>query len=186
MRKIVPGVFSLVVLTALVAVPGSLTLRAQAKPVFERAPDALERVTWRTRTLVSDDRLTNWNFAVPANGLTFLEAVVRADAAVVDFVEGSNTQQVSPQISKNLDYNLTADEIATIRSRMGPVKLLTYRVDALRRHVVSTQDLRVRQGDGRGHDSRAGERSACRSRYARPTNPASTWRSWRMRPVPPA
>jgi uncharacterized protein len=140
MRKIVPGVLPVTILfvTALIAVPGSITLLAQApapsagaKPVFERAPDALERVTWRTRTLVSDDRLTDWNFAVPASGLTFLEAVVRADAAVVDLVEGSNTQKVSPQIQKNLDYNLTADEIATIRSRMGTVKLLTYRVDAL-------------------------------------------------------
>ena len=104
---------------------------ATQKPAFERAPDALERVTWRTRTLVGDDRLTKWKFAIPASGLTLLEAVVRADAAVVDFVEGSNTQRVSPQLSKMLDHNLTADEIATIRGRMGPVRMLTYRVDRL-------------------------------------------------------
>jgi len=130
----------LLFVAVLTVVSGSLALRAQtpaptqsagAKPAFERAPDALERVTWRTRTLVSDDRLTNWNFALPASGLTFLEAVVRADAAVVDLVEGSNTQKVSPHVQKNLDHNLTADEIATIRSRMGTVKLLTYRVNAL-------------------------------------------------------
>jgi len=104
---------------------------AGGKPASERAPGALERVTWRTRTLVGDDRLTRWKFAVPASGLSFLEAVVRADAAVVDLVEGSNTQKVSPQIQKHLDQNLTAEEIATIRSRMGSVQLLTYRVDAL-------------------------------------------------------
>ena len=36
---------------------------------------------------------------------TFLDAVVRADAAVVDFVEGSSTQRVSPQLPKTLDHN---------------------------------------------------------------------------------
>lgn len=122
------------------AMIGSLQLdvNAQApaagtqKPEFVRAPDALERVTWRTRTLVGNDRLTNWKFALPGMGLTFLESVARADAAIVNFVEGSSTQKVSPQIQKNLDYNLSAEEIATIRSRMGPnVRLLTYRLENL-------------------------------------------------------
>lgn len=137
MRRIV-----LVVLMA--AVIGSLKLPAQtqtpaapgagAKPAFERAPDALEKVTWRTRTLVGDARLTNWKFAIPANGAgvaTFSEAVVRADAAVVDFVEGSRTQNVGSGINKNLDDQLTAQEIASVRERMGTIKLLAYRVDTL-------------------------------------------------------
>ena len=103
------------------------------KPVFQRASDALERVTWRTRTLVGDDRLTNWNFAIPATAGrgrgTFLEGIVRADAAVVDFVEGSSTQAVDPKIQKLLNPDLSAEDIATIRSRMGPVRMLTYRVE---------------------------------------------------------
>ena len=63
-----------------------------------RAPDALERVTWRTRTLVGDDRLTSGSSALPAGRWCshFLEAVVRADAAVVNFVEGSSAQTVEP------------------------------------------------------------------------------------------
>src|SRR5918993_577276 len=64
---------------------------ASQKPEFQRAPDALERVTWRTRTLLGDDRLTNWNSAIATQtlgDLTFHEGVIRADAAVVDFVEG--------------------------------------------------------------------------------------------------
>ena len=112
-----------------------------AKPAFERAADALERVTWRTRTLVSDDRLTNWNFAIPAAGLTFLDAVVRADAAVVDFVEGTNTLKVSPQIQKPLDHVLSADEIAAIRGRMGTVRLLTYRLDLLPADAASQRKI---------------------------------------------
>jgi uncharacterized protein len=110
---------------------GSLGLvaAAQQKPAFERAPDALERVTWRTRTLVSDDRLTNWNFAIGANGLTFGETVVRADAAVVNFVEASSRQVVAPGSSRTFDSTLSPEEIASIKSRMGEVRLLTYRVE---------------------------------------------------------
>ena len=118
---------------------GSLGARPQAqqpgeKPAFERAPDALERVSWRTRTVVGDDRLTAWKLALPANGVgaaTFLEAVVRADAAGVNFVEGSSALRVSPELQKNLDSSLTADEIKSVRNRMGTMRMLTYRVDAL-------------------------------------------------------
>jgi type 1 glutamine amidotransferase len=104
---------------------------ASQKPEFQRAPDAIERVTWRTRTLVGDDRLTNWNFAIATQtlgGLTFHEGVVRTEAAVVDFVEGASTQKVSPQLQKNLDYNLTSAERAHLKTSMGPVRLLAYRV----------------------------------------------------------
>src|SRR5262245_43949332 len=94
-------------IVALAGMAGFRALPAQSpqatteKPTFERAPDALERVTWRTRTLVGDDRLTRWKFAIASTGVgvpTFLEAVVRADAAIVDFVEASSMQNVSPQI----------------------------------------------------------------------------------------
>jgi type 1 glutamine amidotransferase/sugar phosphate isomerase/epimerase len=105
---------------------------ATQKPEFVRAPDALERVTWRTRTLVGDERLTNWKLAISTagfRGLTFLDGVVRADAAVVDFVEGSSTQNVSAALPKPLDWNLTREEVADIRARMGTVKMIAYRVD---------------------------------------------------------
>ena len=111
-----------------------VTLVAQQNqaPEFPRAADALERVTWRTRTLVANDRLTNWDLAIPGMGLTFQESVVRADAALVPFVEGSSAQRVSPQVQKNLDYNLTADEIAAIKTGMGPsVRVSAYRVESL-------------------------------------------------------
>ncbi|HUP39910.1 MAG TPA: ThuA domain-containing protein [Vicinamibacterales bacterium] len=110
------------------------TLVAQQNPApsFPRASDALERVTWRTRTLVANDRLTNWDVAIPGMGLTFLESVVRADAALVPFVEASNTQRVSTQVQKNLDHNLTAAEIAAVREAMGQnVRVGAYRVDSM-------------------------------------------------------
>ena len=103
----------------------------QNQPAFPRASDALERVSWRTRTLVANDRFTNWDLAVPGMGLTFLESVVRADAALVPFVEASSTQRVSPQVQKNLDHNLTAAEIAAVRAGMGQVRVGAYRVDSM-------------------------------------------------------
>src|SRR5262245_49843311 len=132
---------------ALLAVDSFVHAQGQPQipqPLAQRAPDALERVTWRTRTLVGDDRLTRWKFAVPANGVavsTFLDAVVRADAAIVDFVEGSNGQKASADIQKNLDWNLTPQEIAALRSRMGTVKMLTYRVDDFPRDAASQRKL---------------------------------------------
>ena len=110
----------------------TLVAQQNQAPEFPRAADALERVTWRTRTLVANDRFTNWDLAIPGMGLTFQESVVRADAALVPFVEGSSAQRVSPQVQKNLDYNLTADEIAAIKTGMGPsVRVSAYRVENL-------------------------------------------------------
>jgi type 1 glutamine amidotransferase len=111
-----------------------VTLVAQQNqaPAFPRASDALERVTWRTRTLVTNDRLTNWDLAVPGMGLTFQESVIRADAALVPFVEASSTQRVSPQLQKNLDHNLTVGEVASVRAAMGQnVRVGAYRVDSM-------------------------------------------------------
>jgi uncharacterized protein len=131
------GFVHVAVLAAASLAPATVSVRGQAaltqsptaKPDFVRAPDALERVTWRTRTLVGDDRLTNWNFAIPGANLTFVETVVRADAAVVDFVEASSTQKVSAEMPQMFDANLTADQITSIKNRMGSVRLLTYRVE---------------------------------------------------------
>ena len=110
----------------------TLVAQQNQAPAFPRASDALERVTWRTRTLVANDRLTNWDLGIPGMGLTFQESVVRADAALVPFVEASSTQRVSAQVQKNLDYNLTAPEIAAVRAGMGQnVRVSAYRVDSM-------------------------------------------------------
>jgi type 1 glutamine amidotransferase len=114
------------------------------KPAFQRAPDALERVSWRTRTLVGDDRVTNWDFAIGSGGAgrtSFLDTVVRADAAVVDFVEGSSSQPVSQDVQKLLGPNLTAGEIASIRARMGTVRMLSYLKERLEPDAASRRRL---------------------------------------------
>ena len=110
----------------------TLVAQQNQAPAFPRASDAMERVTWRTRTLVANDRLTNWDLAIPGMGLTFQESVVRADAVLVPFVEASSTQRVSAQVQKNLDHNLTDAEIAAVRTSMGPnVRVSAYRVESM-------------------------------------------------------
>jgi type 1 glutamine amidotransferase len=110
----------------------TLVAQQNQPPAFPRAADALERVTWRTRTLVGNDRLTNWDFAINLDGHSLLDEVVRADAALVTFVEASNTQRVSQQLQKNVDHNLTDAERAQLKQGMGQnVRVGAYRVDSL-------------------------------------------------------
>ena len=94
------------------------------------------RVTWRTRTLVGNDRLLNWKTGPSAAAfpqLTFLEAVAKTDALGMGAIEGSSKQKVSPQIQKNLDFNLTPDEITAVRSALkgANVQMVSYRVDTV-------------------------------------------------------
>jgi type 1 glutamine amidotransferase/sugar phosphate isomerase/epimerase len=118
---------------AIAAILAGAMLRAQQLPqgqaAFQRAPDALEKVSWRTRTLVGDEKLTRWKLAIRPDGLSLLDSVVRADAAIVNFVEGKSGQPVGRNISKPLGPELTADEIASVRAAMGTITLLTYRTD---------------------------------------------------------
>jgi type 1 glutamine amidotransferase len=94
------------------------------------------RVTWRTRTLVGNDRLLVWHTG-PAAGafprLTFTEAAAKADELGLAAIEGSSKQQTSPQIRKNLDYNLSAEEIASLQATLktANVQLKGYRADPL-------------------------------------------------------
>ena len=77
---------------------------APQQPVEPRT--GAQRVTWRTRTLVGNDRLLMWQTATGAGAfpkLTFLEAVAKTDGLGVAAIEGTSRQQVSPEILKNLD-----------------------------------------------------------------------------------
>ena len=138
----------------------------QQQQAFPRAADAIERVTWRTRTLVANDRLTNWDFAIPGMGLTFLESVVRADAALVPFVEASSTQRVSSQVQKNLDINLTAAEVAAVRAGMGnTVRVSAYRVESLPADAGDATE-----GVQAGAGSRSDDASSCPATRSSPTS----------------
>ena len=46
----------------------TLVAQQNQAPAFRAHRTRMERVTWRTRTLVANDRLTNWDLAVPGHG----------------------------------------------------------------------------------------------------------------------
>jgi len=94
------------------------------------------RAEWRTRTIAQSGSFLKWKVGAPADafqGLSFLEAAVRLDALGLAYIEGSNKQWVSPEVRKNLDYNLTAEEVAAIRNRLRRlhVEMVAYHVDSL-------------------------------------------------------
>ena len=80
--------------------------------------------TRRVRTSVT--RSLGWNLGIPASvfpALTFYEAAGMADALGLGSIEMTDTQKVSPSIDKTLDYNLSADEIASIKARLNELRL---------------------------------------------------------------
>jgi type 1 glutamine amidotransferase/sugar phosphate isomerase/epimerase len=128
---------------ALAAAMAVLTLTTPPAPGQQKKQgSALEertgatRVTWRTRTLVGNDRLMVWHTGPSAAAfprLTFLEAVAKTDELGMGVIEASNKQQVSPQLRKNLDYNLSADDLAAVRAALksANVQVRSYRADPL-------------------------------------------------------
>ncbi len=70
--------------------------------------------------------LLGWRAGVRTDAfgpITFSEAAAKADAAGVAFVEGISTQQVSTEIRKNLDYNLTASDVDKVKARLNELRL---------------------------------------------------------------
>ena len=70
--------------------------------------------------------LMGWRVGLPASAfrqLTFSDAAAKVDAAGLGFIEGSSDQKVGAGIAKNLDYNLSTDEIAAVRRRLAELRL---------------------------------------------------------------
>ncbi len=70
--------------------------------------------------------LLGWKVGVPATGfgrLTFFEAAGKADVLGVASIEGFSTQKLSPEIPKNLDYNLAPGEVTAVKDRLRALNL---------------------------------------------------------------
>ena len=117
---------------ALVVSPAGLLAQGRGggpPSVSVRPPDS-------RRILGATPGLLGWRVGAPTTAfgsLSFSEAAGKADAAGLAFVEGVSSQQVSSQIPKNLDFNLSAAEIASVRNRLAELRLrmLAYRIDAM-------------------------------------------------------
>ena len=152
------------------------------KPAFERAPDALERVTWRTRTLVGVMTASR-SGSSPFPAAASLSSRPSSEPMPRWWTSWkARTPRVNLQLPKMLDSNLTADEIAAIRGRMGPVRMLTYRVDRLDAAPASRRKV-FEFVKAMGADTLS----------RRPTRRSRAWRAWRTNsastsrcsPIPP-
>src|SRR5262245_57925439 len=88
------------------------------QPAAQQVPSISQRPTGSSLGMIragaSDNNIWfGWRVAMPATaikGLTFSDALARADLAAVTGVEASSTQIVSPEIPKPLDYRLQTGE----------------------------------------------------------------------------
>ena len=65
--------------------------------------------------------------------ISFSEAAAKADALGTGFLEASSSQKVSAEIPKNLDDNLSPDEVTAVKDRLAELnlRLAAYRVSAI-------------------------------------------------------
>src|SRR5579859_162952 len=65
--------------------------------------------------------------------LTFSDAAGLADALGLATIEGDSRQKVSPQIDKNLDFQLPSDGIAAVKDGLDELrlKMVAYRVESI-------------------------------------------------------
>ena len=108
---------------------GTIGFGAGASTESVRPPDAK-----RVRTAVTG--LLGWSVGIRATSfqqLTFVEAAVKADALGLAYIEGFNSQMVSPAIRKNLTSSLTPEEVAVVRAKLHGLnlKMAAYHVDSI-------------------------------------------------------
>jgi type 1 glutamine amidotransferase/sugar phosphate isomerase/epimerase len=131
----------MVAAAALAQAPPTNYTAAPGGGVYPRAsgpygPSPVGRANWRVPTIFEAGNFFNWKVGAPASafkGLTLSEAAVRIDKVSLGYVEGSNTQWVSSEIRKNLDYNLTPNELTAVKNRLGKfhIQMVAYHVDGL-------------------------------------------------------
>jgi type 1 glutamine amidotransferase len=65
--------------------------------------------------------------------ISFSEAAGKADALGTGFLEASSSQKVSPEIPRNLDSDLSPDEVAKVKNRLAELRLrfVAYRAGAI-------------------------------------------------------
>src|ERR1041384_2060683 len=103
--------------------------RAAVPSVSVRPPD---QGKFRTTALTA----LGWRLGVRSDAfgpLTFWDAAAKADAAGLPAIEGISTQKVGAGIARNLDYNLSADEIGKVRIRLEELRrrMPPHRLDAM-------------------------------------------------------
>jgi type 1 glutamine amidotransferase/sugar phosphate isomerase/epimerase len=118
---------------------------AQAQVSPPRTAGQTRGPEWaRIRTAVT--AILGWKIAAPLNAFgqaTFFEALEKQDPLFVRNVEGFSTQQVSSAIPKNLDYNLTAEDLTAVQNKLRQAnqRLVAYNVPAIDANEAAARKL---------------------------------------------
>jgi type 1 glutamine amidotransferase/sugar phosphate isomerase/epimerase len=120
---------------ATIAITSAQVASAAPAPPVNRGPDKSVRPD-AAQIRISVDHLLGWHVGISSTvfrSLTFSEAAALADALGLANIEGNSGQKVSPQIDKNLDDQLSSDEVAAVKARLAELrlKMTAYRVDSL-------------------------------------------------------
>jgi type 1 glutamine amidotransferase/sugar phosphate isomerase/epimerase len=137
-------------LVVVVAAVGALELHAQTPGVASRGSSAVAtphtapgsggstslRPADSRRVRTEVQALLGWRVGIPGavfRQLSFSEAAGMADALGLGHIEGYSSEKVSPEISRNLDYNLSPADIAVVRERLNELrlKMTAYHVETL-------------------------------------------------------
>jgi hypothetical protein len=132
------GATSLALLSLTLLISATIFANAQSTPDPNKNPNGGEKAgpgsfTQPSRSVRPADRgrmrtsattILGWRLgARPDASITFSDAAKNADAAGLSAVEGVSTQQVGGDIPKHLDYNLTNDEVTTVKNRLDALRL---------------------------------------------------------------
>ncbi|HEY3453419.1 MAG TPA: ThuA domain-containing protein [Bryobacteraceae bacterium] len=99
-------------------VPGSASVRPTGSSLGTIRLGAQDEKIW-----------FGWRVGIPSSAfahLTFSEAAAKADALGLGSIEGFDTQMVSPEVPKNLDYHLLPGEATAVRNRLIELNLKLY------------------------------------------------------------
>ena len=116
------------VIVILAVVTGATTGIIQAQAPGRGGPPAPPSVSKRGNRQIGSQTLSllgvKVGFSAASLGsVTFSEAAAKADSLGTGFFEASSTQKVSAELSKNFDYNLSAEEVAGAKHRLAELRL---------------------------------------------------------------
>jgi type 1 glutamine amidotransferase len=126
--------FAIILALAAEIAIGSLHAQAPGRGAPAAPPSVSKRGNRQIGSSASNLLGLRVGFSAGAFGpLSFSEAAAKADALGTGFLEASSSQTVSPEIPKNLDYSLSADEVAKVKYRLAELRLrlLAYRAGAI-------------------------------------------------------
>src|SRR6202158_3800844 len=117
---------------------------APPAPANHRGSQSVRPTTGEIRTAV--DGLLGWHVGIFGNifpMLTFSESAVLTDALGLANIGGDNSQEVSPQIGKKLDFHLSPEDVDSVKRQLDSLglKMTAYRVDTIPSDAESLQKL---------------------------------------------